>query len=139
MSINARDNIITGGGLSNSVTTRGRARVRAYAREDGAIELHHLDGDLDQLAAYYRDTFGSYCPACARRDFADSLAQGVTPEVIMICLDEAAAAPRPSWAYARAILRRCRLNRVYTAEEYKQEQMAFYARGGRKGYDASFF
>lgn len=138
MSINARDNIITGGGLSNSVTTRGRARVRAYAREDGAIQLHHLDGELDQLAAYYRDTFGSYCPACARREMEEALDRGIFPDVIMICLDEAAAAPRPSWAYARAILRRCIAEGIHTAEDYGQGQIRYYARGGKKSRELPF-
>ena len=126
--------------LSNSVTTRGRARART--REDGITEVGSdqtlRSVQLADLATYYQQTFGSYCPQCARRDMAAALDEGMEMDVVLIAIDEAAIAPRPSWAYARAILRRCLMEHIHTEEEYNRGQLNYRRSGGRRGHELPF-
>ncbi len=129
--------------LTDSVTTRGRAHARAYTREDGITEIRNDDNTLKavqiaDLADYYKRTFGSYCPACARRDMAAAIEQGMTMDVIIIAMDEAAIAPRPSWAYARAIIRRCLMEHICTEDDYTKGQINYTRTGGRKGHELPF-
>lgn len=143
------DNAIAGGtqsvSKSDSVSellTRGRARACARTREDGLPEITSDQTtravQLADLAEYYERSFGAYCPQCARRDIADALDQGMTMDVILIAMDEAAIAPRPSWAYARAILRRCLIQHINTEDDYNRGQINFRRTGGQKGHELPF-
>lgn len=105
---------------TSSTTTRARARVR---EEDAAARVWEAD-----IAAYYQSTFGAALPPVAKRDIDAAMEAGIEPPVIMICIDEAALAPRPSWAYARAILRKLVSEGCCTEEQYHQRQRAWHAR-----------
>lgn len=100
--------------LSNSLsstTTRVRARARA------------------EIEQYYCDTFGApKAPPVAIREIDFALEHGLDPALIMTAMDEAAMAPRPSWAYARAIIRRLLGEGVLTPEAYAQRQARWQAR-----------
>lgn len=98
--------------LTSSTTTRARAR--------------------EELERYYCDTFGApKAPPVAVRQMDYALEQEMSPEVIMTAIDEAALAPRPSWAYARAIIQRLLAEGVRTPEEYAKRQAKFYSRRSR--------
>lgn len=105
--------------LSNSLSsTTTRTRARAHAREE--------------VEQYYCDTFGAaVTPPVAVRQIDYALERGMLPEVIMTAIDEAALAPRPSWAYARAIIQRLLAEGVLTPEAYGRRQAQFYARRSR--------
>jgi len=53
----------------------------------------------------------------AKNEVEGALDGGVAPSVIMYALDEAAAAERPSWAYARAVIAACIADGARTAEK----------------------
>lgn len=100
----------------SSSTTRACARTRARA----------------EVEQYYCDTFGApTAPPVAIRQMDYALEHGMEPELIMTAIDEAALAPRPSWAYARAIIQRLLAEGVLTPEAYAQRQARFYSRRSR--------
>ena len=102
--------------LSNSLSS-STTRVRAHARERAEIEQ------------YYCDTFGApKAPPVAIREIDFALEHGLEPALIMTAMDEAAMAPRPSWAYARAIIRRLLGEGVLTPDAYAQRQARWQAR-----------
>lgn len=104
---------------TSSTTTRTRARTR-----EGNSLIEQAIRDVGQ---YYADTFGCRMPPVAEREIRAAMEQGMETEVFFSALDEAAGAPRPSWAYARAILRRCLAEGVKTAHDWDMRQ-ALHAR-----------
>lgn len=112
-----------GSSSTSSITSTSSSTTRARAREDETrAKVWRND-----IAEYYHSTFGAQLPPIARRDIDAAMEAGIQPEVIMICIDEAALAPRPSWAYARAILRKLVAEGCCTEEQYKQRQRAWHA------------
>ena len=83
---------------------------------------------MDDIARYYRDTLGCVMPPMAKRDVAAAIEAGLEPQLVIIALDETALAPRPSWAYARAILRRLLREGVYDEQAYNRRQARYKAR-----------
>lgn len=98
----------TTGEVSSSTTTR----VRVRAREE----------TLDMLADAYADTFDRRPPRLVLEDMEHFLDGEMEPVIIMWALDAAAAAPSPSWAYARAVLNACAREGVRTAEDWQARQ-----------------
>ena len=83
------------------------------------------------LADCYRDTLERRPAGIVLDEMAAFLDQGVEPCVIMMALDETAAAPRPSWAYARAILRGCVRDGATTAQGWHDRQARWAGRDAR--------
>ena len=84
--------------LSSSTSSN---TIRARTREDDSVRY---------LCDYFARSFGRVCPPVIERDIGDWLAQGIDGEVVEGAIDEAQLAPRPSWAYVRAIMRRVMLS-----------------------------
>lgn len=106
------------GALSDSVSDY-YSPARARAREMAEIER------------YFCDTFGAAkLPPVAIRQITIALDQGMDYQLIMTAMDEAALAPRPSWAYAAAILRRLCCEGCWTPDAYRKRQEAFFRRRG---------
>ena len=105
--------------VSESVTESLTTRVRARARE------------MAEIADYYCATFGAPAmPPVAGRQITGALDQGMDYALIFTAIDEAALAPRPSWAYAAAILRRLIAEGVRTPEDYEKRQAAWRKKRG---------
>ena len=91
------------------------ARARARTRES-----------VEDLGDYAADALGwNRVPPVVLGDIGRFLDQGMDPFVIMTAIDEASIAPRPSWNYARAILRRCIAERCLTVEAYEIRQAEY--------------
>jgi len=111
--------------LSSSTTG---ARACARTRESA----------VEEIAQYYCDTFGApKAPPVVIRECEFALEQGMSWQLILITMDEAALAPRPSWAYARAIIRRLLGEGVLTPDAYAQRQARWQARRSRD-YESGF-
>lgn len=117
----------TGTTESSSSTT---TRACACAREDELAEA------MDMLEDAYADTFDRRPPRLVADEMEVYLAEGMEPVVIMWALDAAAAAPRPSWAYARAILNACAREGVKTAEDWQNRQNRWANRRKTRTRDA---
>lgn len=71
---------------------------------------------------YYEQSFGLKAGLSLHRDVRDAVLQGCSADVIIACIQEAEAAPRPSWGYARAVLRRCLASGIKTAEDWERDR-----------------
>lgn len=100
---------------SSSTSTCTTAGARAHAREES-------QDALDMICDCYIDALGRRPAAIIEDEIAEMMAKGVEPCVIMMALDETAAAPRPSWAYCRAILRACIREGATTAQGWRDRQ-----------------
>lgn len=89
--------------------TSSTIRARARAREK-ITEISEEGSNLRYLCDYFARSFGRVCPPVVERDIGDWLAQGIIGDTIECAIDEAQLAPRPSWAYVRAIIRRVYIN-----------------------------
>lgn len=109
--------------VSESLTTGARARVRVREETEEII---------DGYSAYYCETFGTLtCPPVAKQRMRMCLSSGMDPYLIQTAMDEAAMAPRPSWAYANAILMRLLQEDCLTLEAYEQRQIRWANRRSR--------
>lgn len=106
--------------VSNSVTYYSHAR--ANTREDEKF----VD---DEVAEYYCKAFGvSLMPPVAKAACLRALEAGMEQSLIYLAIDEASIAPRPSWNYAAAILRRLQEEKCLTGEAYIARQERWAAR-----------
>ena len=97
--------------VSDSVSTTTRARA-------------------NMVATYYTECLGTHCPPVARREIMCWLREGVDPDMICAALDEASMAPRPSWLYASAIVKRCIEEGVKTVGDFYERQVRW--KNGRR-------
>ena len=94
-----------------------RARTRVYAREE-----------LAELADYYCATYDRQrMPPAVQRDMCAALDAGMEPEVLMLAMDDAARADRPSWSYALAIIKRCLSEGCRTTADWERRKAAHAA------------
>lgn len=94
-----------------------RARIRAYAREE-----------LAELSEYYCATYDRQrMPPAVQKDVLAALDAGMEQEVIMLAMDDAARADRPSWSYALAIIKRCLAEGCRTTADWERRKAAHAA------------
>lgn len=94
-----------------------RACTRVYAREEMA-----------ELADYYCATYDRQrMPPAVQRDMCAALDAGMEPEVLMLAMDDAARADRPSWSYALAIIKRCLSEGCRTTADWERRKAAHAA------------
>lgn len=107
----------------SSSTTRTRARNEETANDETTENVWKTD-----IAQYYFDTFGVKMPPVAKFDVNDAIEAGLEPVLVFRALDEAAIAPRPSWAYARAIIKRLINENCLTESAYNARQAKWKAK-----------
>lgn len=71
-----------------------RVRVRAHARE------------MNRIHDAYEDILGRSMPRFVEEEILGMIADGAEPSFIRAVIEYTACAPRPSWAYARAVIYR---------------------------------
>lgn len=105
---NKRTTTTSNSSITSSSTTRASARARE-AEINVAIE------GLRQL---YQDAIGQPMSAICERALRDDLAAGTPYIFYHYALEETAFAPRPSWRYAQAIVRRLHAQGVTEDDVY---------------------
>ena len=120
-------NHVTSSSGTSSGTSSSTGRVRAYTRTCASAREADPDRDgryaaYQEAISYYEQSTGNYAGPTLHRDIRDAVMQGCSADVIIACMQEAEAAPRPSWAYARAILRRCLASGIMTAEDWQRDR-----------------
>lgn len=108
--------------LSSSTTG---ARAHARTRESHAQMLY---GQYKDTCLYYAESFRRSITPVIQRQIADWIKGGITGEVIRMAIDETQMAPRPSWAYCSAILRRCERDGIQTIEDWQRDKNQYSAR-----------
>lgn len=64
------------------------------------------DGDMAMLAEVYQDVLGRPMPRFVANELAERMQAGAQPDMLAAILEYTGGAPRPSWAYARAVIDR---------------------------------
>ena len=101
---------------TSSTGARACAGGRAYAREETEADIQAYR--IKYLCKHFEESFDRKCPPVVAKEIGDALNLGMDADLLESIIDETQLAPRPSWAYARAILRRCFREQVYTAEDF---------------------
>lgn len=108
------------GSTTGSTTTRACARAReAEAR---ASMLH---GQYVDICGYYAQAFHRSPAPGIQRELAVRIRDGMSAEVLRAIVDETMQAPRPSWAYMAAILRRCDLENIKTMQDWNDSKSRY--------------
>lgn len=112
--------------LSTS-TTGARARARARKEEtDTEREIRARARILrvwyEEACMYYQRSFDRKITPNVSRDIADAVAAGIVGDVIRAAMDATQDAPRPSWAYCRAILTRCERDHILTMADWAADR-----------------
>ena len=111
----------TGTGTSTGGTSTGTgARARS-------IEAELMHGMYLDCCEYYADCFRRAPAPGIRKDIAYAIKGGMTGECLQAIMDEAQTAPRPSWAYCMAILRRCQGAGIKTIEDWNEDRRRRHA------------
>lgn len=91
-------------------------RARACARVEAAGE--------NLLSALFEDVFCRHMPQIVAAEISDLMAKGASLDLICAVIRYTAGAPRPSWAYARAVLRRQMDMGTRTAADFQAREAA---------------
>lgn len=110
---------------TTSTTSGTSTSTGARAR---SIEASVLRGWYNDACGYYVDSFRRAPGPGVRREIAEAIRTGMTAECLMAIMDEAQGAPRPSWAYCLAILRRCQGAGIKTLEDWQRDKERTAAR-----------
>lgn len=100
-------------------------------------EVYSMAAQLYELSAWrtFTDTYNAMMPIKLQPwQLLEAFNAWQVPiEVLCRAVESAAIAPRPSWAYLRAIAARCRAQQIQTVEAYDAQQLLFsYEREQRK-------
>ena len=106
---------------TGSSTTRACARAREEAR---AAMLH---GQYVDICTYYAQAFERAPAPGIQRELATRIRDGMSADVLRAAIDDTMMAPRPSWAYMAAILRRCDLENIKTIADWRQSKERYQA------------
>lgn len=102
---------------SVSSTTGARARAR---------EAEISPDDLERIRRAYVGVIGRLTEYTAR-EIEEALKAGMAPEVVVAAIEATAKAPRPSFAYLRAVLRRWARDGLWTMTELVADQDRYQA------------
>lgn len=105
-------------------STATRAHARAREAEIVAAMLH---GQYVDCCEYYARAFGRSPAPGIQRELATRIRDGMGADVIRAAIDDTMIAPRPSWAYMAAILRRCDLEGIRTMADWIASKERFQA------------
>lgn len=104
---------------TSSTTGSSTGGTGARAR---SIEGNVMHGWYVEACEYYADTFRRAPAPGIRRDIAFAIKGGMTGECLTAIMDETMTAPRPSWAYCMAIMRRCQGQGIKTLQDWQRDR-----------------
>lgn len=114
----------TSSSSSSSASSSTTTRVRARARE-AEIKAAMLHGQYVDVCGYYAQAFHRSPAPSVQRDIAIRIKGGMSADVIRAAIDDTMMAPRPSWAYMAAILRRCDIEGIRTMKDWNESKQRF--------------
>lgn len=110
---------------TSSTTTTGSsstARARTRTREEFLRVLQYAAEALQLRPG-----------PVLQQDVFDAMGDGMEADTLIACIQEAEMAPRPSWGYARAVIRRCRQSRILTIEDWQKDKNRWGSRNNSAG------
>lgn len=102
----------------------GRARARDYITQQDELSSHaaFLHGQYLDCCEYYVANFRRSIMPVIQRTLAEYIRDGMSADVIRAAMDDTQLAPRPSWAYCAAILKRCYNDGILTLADWMAEK-----------------
>ena len=104
-----------------------RVYARTCARAGARVET--AGGLPEELFALYEDVFCRHMPGIVAMEIMAMMAAGAGADLVAEIIRYTAGAPRPSWAYARAVLRRQMAMGTRTAEDFTAREAERDERG----------
>lgn len=104
-----------------------RVYARTCARAGARVET--AGGLPEELFALYEDVFCRHMPGIVAMEIMAMMAAGAGADLVAEIIRYTAGAPRPSWAYARAVLRRQMAMGTRTAEDFAAREAERAERG----------
>ena len=101
--------------------------ARTCARAGARVET--AGGLPEELFALYEDVFCRHMPGIVAMEIMAMMAAGAGADLVAEIIRYTAGAPRPSWAYARAVLRRQMAMGTRTAEDFTAREAERTERG----------
>lgn len=94
-------------------------RVRARTRETDAV----FQDAFQHVRDAYADVFGREIPRFVYNEMLDMMDElSIKADMIVAVIEYTACAPRPSWAYARAVLYRCCMQKgIVTGSGFRRD------------------
>lgn len=78
----------------------------------------HIENDVQEIADMYLDIMGRPMPRFVLREVQEYMQNGIGADMISAVLAYTGGAPRPSWAYARAVIDKQAAMGARTAAEF---------------------
>lgn len=128
---NTADNTATGyrtteNDHQNRATSAGSTTPGACARaREAESRAAMMRGQYVDCCEYYVQSFRRHLPAVVQREIAEHIRDGMSADVIRAAMDETQLAPRPSWAYCHAILKRCDLEQIRTMKDWNESKARY--------------
>lgn len=113
---------------STSTGARARTRVSDAQKQVDDSRADMLYGQYLDCCQYYAENFRRSIVPQIQRQIAELIRGGMTGEVIRMAIDETQMAPRPSWAYCAAILRRCERDGINTLADWMEDRRRYQSR-----------
>lgn len=104
-----------------------RVYARTCARAGARVET--AGGLPEELFALYEDVFCRHMPGIVAMEIMTMMAAGAGADLVAEIIRYTAGAPRPSWAYARAVLRRQMAMGTRTAADFAAREAERAERG----------
>lgn len=104
-----------------------RVYARGCARAGARVET--AGGLPEELFALYEDVFCRHMPGIVAMEIMTMMAAGAGADLVAEIIRYTAGAPRPSWAYARAVLRRQMAMGTRTAADFAAREAERAERG----------
>lgn len=109
---------------TGSITTATRARTREAEARAAMLRGQYVD-----VCDYFARSFHRSVAPGVQRELATRIKAGMTADVIRAAIDDTMMAPRPSWAYLAAILRRCDLEDIKTLQDWNESKSRYKSSG----------
>lgn len=114
------------------------AGARVYARTCARACAREAAGGMPrELLELYEDVFCRHMPGIVAMEIMAMMAAGAGADLVAEIIRYTAGAPRPSWAYARAVLRRQMAMGTRTAEDFTAREAARAERNFANGQQMS--
>ena len=96
---------------------------------DAGARVETAGGLPEELFALYEDVFSRHMPGIVAMEIMAMMAAGAGADLVAEIIRYTAGAPRPSWAYARAVLRRQMAMGTRTAADFAAREAERAERG----------
>ena len=101
-------------------------------KHDNIARAHAHEEDWLAIEGAYFATYGRAIAPVVRTQMQAMMEQGAAPDLLAAVIEYSAAAPRPSWAYARTVIQRQMQQGTRTAAEFTAACAAYRQKAAQR-------